>query len=146
MDINRIIVVGRFTKDPELKYTDSGTPVTSFSIANNRSFGSGDKKREIVSFFNCVAWSKLAGVIEQYCVKGQRVGVEGFLQQRSWDDKDGKKRYAVEIVVDNVQFLSEKQNADRDEVVDEGEGIQGSRLPLGTGSGGLRQMDEEIPF
>ena len=105
-DINRVILVGRLTKDPELRYTPNKTSVASFSIANNRSYVVQGEKKEQVSFFNCVAWSKLGEVIAQHCKKGDRIGLEGRLQQRSWQGEDGKKRYEVEVVVENFQFLS----------------------------------------
>ncbi len=105
-DLNKAILVGRLTKDPELRYTQSGTAVCSFSVANNRTYVTGGEKKEQVSYFNCVAWAKTGEIIAEYCKKGQRIGIEGRLQQRSWDDQEGKKRYTVEIVVDNFQFLS----------------------------------------
>ncbi len=105
-DLNKAILIGRLTRDPELRYTQSGTSVCSFSIANNRTYVAGGEKKEQVSFFNCVAWAKTGEVIAEYCKKGQRIGIEGRLQQRSWDDQEGKKRQVVEIVVDNFQFLS----------------------------------------
>jgi single-strand DNA-binding protein len=105
-DLNKTIIIGRLTRDPELRYTQSGTPVCSFSVANNRTYVAGGEKKEQVSFFNCVAWAKTGEVIAEYCKKGQRIGIEGRLQQRSWDDQEGKKRQIVEIVVDNFQFLS----------------------------------------
>jgi single-strand DNA-binding protein len=105
-DLNKAILIGRLTKDPELRYTQGGTSVCSFSIANNRTYVSAGEKKEQVSFFNCVAWAKTGEVIAEYCKKGQRIGIEGRLQQRSWDDQEGKKRQTVEIVVDNFQFLS----------------------------------------
>lgn len=105
-DLNKAMLIGRLTRDPELRYTQSGTSVCSFSIANNRTYVAGGEKKEQVSFFNCVAWAKTGEVIAEYCKKGQRIGIEGRLQQRSWDDQEGKKRQIVEIVVDNFQFLS----------------------------------------
>jgi single-strand DNA-binding protein len=105
-DLNKAILIGRLTRDPELRYTQSGTSVCSFSIANNRTYVAGGEKKETVSYFNCVAWAKTGEVIAEYCKKGQRIGIEGRLQQRSWDDQEGKKRQTVEIVVDNFQFLS----------------------------------------
>jgi len=105
-DINRVIIIGRLTRDPELKYLQSGTAVTRFSIANNKTYKSNNEKKEQVSFFDCIAWSKLAETIVEYCNKGQRIGIEGRLQQRMWEDQEGKKRSAVEIVVDSIQFLS----------------------------------------
>jgi len=107
-DLNRVILIGRLTRDPELRYTSSGTAVSSFSIANNRTYVTNGEKKEQVSYFNCVAWAKTGEVIVQYCKKGQRIGLEGRLQQRSWDDQDGKKRSTVEVVVENFQFLTPK--------------------------------------
>jgi single-strand DNA-binding protein len=110
-DLNKVILVGRLTRDPELKYTQGGTSVCSFSIANNRTYVTAGEKKEQVSFFNCVAWAKTGEVIAEYCKKGKRIGIEGRLQQRSWDDQEGKKRQTVEIVVDNFQFLDPPQSA-----------------------------------
>jgi len=111
-DINKVIIIGRLTRDPELKTTQGGTSVCGFSIASNFSYGSGDAKKETVSFFNCVAWAKSGEIIAQYQHKGDRVCIMGRLQQRSWDDAEGKKRQTVEIVVDGFQFLSQKKSTD----------------------------------
>lgn len=105
-DINRIFLIGRLTKDPDLRYTQGGTSIASFSLANNRTYSAQNEKKEQVSFFNCIAWGKQGEVIAQHCKKGQRIGIEGRLQQRSWQDQSGAKRSTVEIVVENVQFLS----------------------------------------
>ncbi|MFC1670297.1 single-stranded DNA-binding protein [Spirochaetota bacterium] len=107
-DINRVVLIGRLTRDPELRYIQSGTAVANFSIANNRTYVSSGEKKEQASFFNCIAWAKLGEVISEYCKKGQRIGIEGRLQQRSWDDQEGKKRSTVEIVVENFQFLTSR--------------------------------------
>ncbi len=107
-DLNRVILIGRMVRDPELRYTPNGTAVSNFSIANNRAYTSGGEKKEMVSFFNCVAWAKTGEVIVEYCKKGQRIGIEGRLQQRSWEDQDGNKRSTVEVVVENFQFLTPK--------------------------------------
>ena len=109
-DLNRVILIGRLVRDPELRYTQNGTAVASFSIANNRTYSSSGEKKENTSFFNCVAWTKLGELIVQYCKKGQRIGIEGRLQQRSWEGQDGNKRSTVEVVVENFQFLSPKDN------------------------------------
>ena len=108
-DMNKIILIGRLTKNPELKYTSGGTSVCGFSIANNKTFTKDGEKKEQVSFFNCVAWAKTGEVIAEYCKKGNRVAIDGRLQQRSWENSEGKKIYAVEIVVDNIQFLQQKE-------------------------------------
>lgn len=105
-DLNKVILIGRLTRDPETRTTQGGTSVCSFSIANNRTYTTGGEKKEQVSFFNCVAWGKPSEIIAEYMRKGQQIAVEGRLQQRSYDDKDGNKRSVVEIVVDNFQFLS----------------------------------------
>ena len=105
-DLNRVFLVARLTQDPELKQTSTGTNYVRFSVANNKSYvqGSGEKKEE-VSYFNCVAWSKLAEIINQYCHKGKQVALEGRLKQNTWQDNEGKKQYAVDIVVENFQLL-----------------------------------------
>ncbi len=105
-DINKVVLIGRLTRDPEMRYTQNGTAMATFSIANNRVYSVSGEKKEMVSFFNCVVWARAAETIVQYCKKGQRIGIDGRLQQRSWDDKDGNKRSTVEVVVDNFQFLS----------------------------------------
>ena len=105
-DINRIFLIGRLTKDPDLRYTQGGTSIASFSLANNRTYSAQNERKEQVSFFNCIAWGKQGEVIAQHCKKGQRIGIEGRLQQRSWQDQSGAKRSTVEIVVENFQFLS----------------------------------------
>ena len=110
-DLNKIILIGRLVRDPELRYTPSGASVANFSIANNRTYTTSGEKKENTSFFNCIAWSKLGELIVQYCKKGNRVALEGRLQQRSWEDQDGKKRSAVEVVVENVQFLTPRDGA-----------------------------------
>lgn len=107
-DINRVLLIGRMVKDPELKYIPSGTSVTNFSIANNRTYAVAGEKKEMTSYFNCIAWGKQGEIIVQYCKKGHRIAVEGRLQQRSWSDQSGNKRSAVEIVVENFQFLQAK--------------------------------------
>jgi len=107
-DLNRVILVGRLTRDPELRYTPSGMAVASFSLANNRSYSTGGEKKEQVSYFDCVAWSKMGEIITEYCKKGKQIAVEGRLQQRRWDDQEGNKKTKVEIVVENFQFLGGK--------------------------------------
>ena len=111
-DINRVVLIGRMVKDPDLRYTQSGSSVANFSIANTRSYSVSGERKEYTSFFNCIAWGKLGEAIAQYCKKGQRIGLEGRLQQRSWDDQSGQKRSAVEVVVENFQFLTPKQGQD----------------------------------
>jgi single-strand DNA-binding protein len=140
-DLNKAILIGRLTRDPELRYTQSGTSVCSFSIANNRTYVAAGEKKEQVSYFNCVAWAKTGEVIAEYCKKGQRIGIEGRLQQRSYDDKDGNKRQIVEIVVDNFQFLSAPGGVGKEAPMD---------LPSSSGEPSPNTdnpfSDEDIPF
>lgn len=108
-DLNRVILIGRLTRDPEIRYTPAGTAVASFSLANSRTYAVTGEKKEQVSYFDCIAWSKLGEIITEYCKKGHRIAVEGRLQQSRWDDQDGKKRSKVELVIENFQFLTGKE-------------------------------------
>jgi len=111
-DINKVFLIGRITKDPDLRYTQGGTAVVSFSIANNKSYTANNEKKDEVSFFNCVAWAKLAENISKYTGKGDKIALEGRLQQRTWTDKEGIKKSVVEIQAENVQFLNTKKSPD----------------------------------
>lgn len=132
-DLNKVVLIGRLTRKPELKYTNKKTAIANFSLASNRSFKVLDEVKEEVSFFNCVAWSKLGEIIAEHCTKGERIGVEGRLQQRSWDDKEGKKRTAIDVVVDNFQFLTNKQLKDLGKdsfpLVEEGTNVNANGIP-----------------
>ena len=114
-DLNRVILIGRLVRDHEVRYTQSGTAACNFSIVSNYSYAQSGEKKEQASFFNCIAWAKLGETINQYCKKGHRVGVEGRLRQRSWEDQNGNKRSTVEIVVNEVQFLTPKSSGKVDE-------------------------------
>ena len=105
-DLNRVLLVGRLTRDPELRSTNNGTMFCRFSIASNRSYyrKEGDLQED-VGFFECVAWSKLAEIISKYLSKGKRVGVDGSLRWSQWENQEGKKQSKVEIHVENFQFL-----------------------------------------
>lgn len=105
MYINKAILIGNLTRDPEKRALPSGMAVTSFSIATNRVWKDKDgKKQESSDFHNIVVFGRQADTAAQYLKKGQSVYVEGRIQTRSWDDKDGSKKYRTEIVADTVQF------------------------------------------
>lgn len=108
--INRAVVCGRLVRDPELRRTQNGTPVTSFTLAVNRTFKNADGQQE-ADFLNCVAWNKTAEIVDQYCSKGNLVGVEGRLQSRSYQDNQGNNRTVVEIIADQVQFMQSKDSS-----------------------------------
>lgn len=104
MNVNKAIIVGNITRDPELKSLPSGQQVASFSVATNEVFkGSDGQKQERTEFHNIVAWGKTAENIAQYMRKGSQIYIEGKIQTRSWE-KDGEKKYRTEIVALNVQF------------------------------------------
>jgi single-strand DNA-binding protein len=111
-DLNRVILIGRLTRDPEIRYTPAGTAVASFSLANGKTYVVSGEKKEQVSYFDCIAWSNLGEIITEYCKKGHRIAIEGRLQQSRWDDQDGKKRSKVEVVVENFQFLEGKKDGE----------------------------------
>ena len=115
-DINRVILVGRLTRDPELKNTNSGTKLCNFTLASNRTqFVKDGENIDHVGYFDCVAWGKLGEIISKYAVKGQRVGVDGNLHFSSWENADGKKQSRVTINVENFEFLDNKKPGEKTE-------------------------------
>ena len=106
--INRVCLIGRMTRDPELRRTNTGAAVTSFNLAVNRSFQSADGQD--ADFIPCIVWNKIAENVEKYCSKGSLVGVEGRLRSRSYDNAQGQKVFVVEVVCDSVQFLDTKKD------------------------------------
>ena len=110
--INRVVLVGRMTRDPELRRTPQGDAVTSFTLAVNRNYTSRDGQQQ-ADFINCVVWRKPAENVERYCSKGSLVGVEGRIQTRSYDNSQGQKVYVVEVICDSVQFLETRAARER---------------------------------
>ncbi|NLA78090.1 MAG: single-stranded DNA-binding protein [Erysipelothrix sp.] len=102
--VNRVVLVGRLTKDPMLRKTQTGKSVLSFTVAVNRQFSQEDQ----ADFVNCVAWEKTAEFLNNYARKGSLVSVEGRIQSRSYDDKDGRRVYVQEVVSENVQLLESR--------------------------------------
>jgi single-strand DNA-binding protein len=105
--MNKVVLIGRLTKDPDLRYTPSNIPSATFSIAVNRPFQNQSGVRE-ADFINIVVWRKQAENVKKYITKGSLVAIDGRIQTRTYDDKDGKKVYVTEVVADNVQFLESK--------------------------------------
>ena len=110
--INRVVLVGRMTRDPELRRTPQGDVVTSFTLAVNRNYTSRGGQQQ-ADFINCVVWRKPAENVERYCSKGSLVGVEGRIQTRSYDNSQGQKVYVVEVICDSVQFLETRAARER---------------------------------
>lgn len=154
MDINRATIVGRLTRDPEVRTTPSGVNVTSFGVATNFVWtDAAGAKKQSVEFHNVVAWRKLGEIAAQYLHKGSRVLIEGRLQTRNWEGQDGSKRNRTEIVADNLIMLDSKASAPlaaapAEEVVTE----EPARPP--SAKGGLKEnlsgqeeiSVEDIPF
>ncbi len=109
--LNKVMVIGHLGKDPEMRYTPSGRPVTTFTVAVSRSWNSADGERHSeTEWFNIVAWGNLAEICKQYLSKGQQVYVEGRLQTRHWDDKEGQKHTSVEIVANEMMMLGDRRD------------------------------------
>ena len=137
--MNRIILLGRLVKDPDVKVTTSGKTVCTFTLAVDRPFSGKDGKRE-ADFINIQTWNKTAELIGNYVSKGQRLLVDGRLQIRSYDGKDGQKHYATEVVADRVEFIERKEKTSQNGNLEGQEGFSGM------GQDVTSQFDEEIPF
>ena len=111
--MNTAILLGRLTKDPELRNTQSGAAVASFTVAVDRKFKDASGKRQ-TDFLPCIAWKQTAEFVQKYLKKGSMIGVVGNIQTRSYDGQDGQKRYVTEIVVDEVHFAGEKREQNDD--------------------------------
>ena len=108
--LNHIIIMGRLTRDPELRRTGSGVAVTSFTVAVDRDFGNRETGEKETDFIDCVAWRQTGEFVSKYFTKGSMIVVSGRLQIRSWTDKDGNKRRTAEVVADNVYFGESKRS------------------------------------
>jgi single-strand DNA-binding protein len=118
--LNKVMIIGRLGRDPEMRYTPSGRPVTTFSVATTRNWStSNGEKRTETEWFNVVAWSNLAEICNQYLVKGQQVYIEGRLQTRHWEDDEGKHHSSVEIVANEMIMLGNRQTLDNESEKDE---------------------------
>ena len=153
--LNKVMLIGNLTRDPELRYIPSGQPVASFTIAVNRTYNSqsGEKKEE-VSFVRVVVWAKLAEITNEYLKKGSPVFVEGRLQSRSWEAQDGSKRSTIEVVAQNIQFLGRPSGSREtapptpsadDSIFEEPAGAGASAKSISVSKDELKP-DDEIPF
>jgi len=129
--LNRVILIGRLTKDPELRYTPNGIAVASFTLAVNRPFNNQQGEQE-ADFIPIVVWRKQAENCANYIGKGSLVAVEGRIQTRTYDGKDGQRRYVTEVIADNVRFLDKRGSTSAQDF-----SSVGSEVDL---------ADEEIPF
>ena len=108
--LNHIVIMGRLTRDPELRRTGSGIAVTSFTVAVDRDFGKNENGEKETDFIDCVAWRQTGEFVSKYFTKGRMIVVSGRLQIRSWNDKDGNKRRTAEVVADNCYFGDSKRD------------------------------------
>jgi single-strand DNA-binding protein len=152
--LNKVMLIGNLTRDPNLRYTPNSTAVASFGIATNRSWtpADGGDKQERVDFHNVVAWSKLAEICGQLLHKGDKVYVEGRLQTRDWKTESGELRKVTEIVIDNMMLLSSSRGYGKSN-----EGEEGASMPSEDGSSSPAQampaeaetvedVSDDIPF
>lgn len=109
--LNKVMIIGHLGREPEMRYTPSGRPVTTFTVATSRSWNTVDGERHTeTEWFNIVAWSNLAEICKQYLTKGQQVYIEGRLQTRRWEDKEGGKHSSVEVVASEMMMLGDRKD------------------------------------
>lgn len=141
MGVNKAILIGNLGKDPELKYTASGRAVTTFTLATTERWTNQEgQKQEQTIWHNIVAWGRPAEIMNEYLAKGRQVYIEGKIVNRSYDDKDGNKRYISEVVVQNFQFIGGGRDSGSS---------GGDRASVGEDSGapeGAAPADDDLPF
>ena len=156
--MNKVFLIGRLTRDPELRYTGSNVPVATFSLAVNRNFTNQAGERE-ADFINIVVWRKQAENVKNYLSQGSQVAVDGRIQTRSYDDQEGNKRYVTEVVADNVEFLGSKSSGGNQSSGDakeptpydfdkapETKGTDVESNPFADFGSSIEISDDELPF
>jgi single-strand DNA-binding protein len=136
--LNKVMIIGHLGRDPEMRYTPSGRPVTTYSVATSRSWNTSDgERRSDTEWFNVVAWGSLAEICKQYLVKGQQVYIEGRLQTRRWEDDDGNKRTTVEIVAKEMIMLGDRKKKSDQETEEDATEFE---------TNGFDTEEDEFPF
>ena len=148
--VNKVILVGRLGKDPELKYTPSGTPVAKFTLATDEVFKdrAGEQQRR-TEWHTIVAWNKLAEICGEYLVKGKQVYIEGSIRSRQWEDQSGNKRTAYEIIARDMRMLGSRADSERAGAVAPGRATTAAAPEMDSPpppSGPPEITDEDIPF
>jgi single-strand DNA-binding protein len=154
--LNRVILIGRLTRDPELRYTPSGVAVTQFSLAVDRQFTNQQGQRE-ADFINIVTWRQLAETCANYLRKGRLTAVEGRIQIRNYENNEGKKVYVTEVVADNVRFLESSGSNQREESssskqrddasgYNRNSGTRGNQDPFSDDGKPIDISDDDLPF
>ena len=135
--MNKVILVGRLARDPELRATQTGATVTSFTVACDRNFGKDNERQ--ADFINCVAWNKTAEFVNQYFKKGMRIALDGRIQTRSYDDQKGNKRYITEVIAEGVEFAQSKNEGG-------GQAVPANIEPNADVSGFIPLDEEDLDF
>lgn len=148
--LNRVVLVGRLTKDPEFRTTPNGVSVATFTLAVNRTFTNAQEERE-ADFINCVTFRKQADNVNNYLSKGSLVGVDGRVQSRSYENQEGKRVFVTEVVCDSVQFLEPKNNNQSNNQPQQQNGqTQSGNNPFENGmqnaNGPIDISDDDLPF
>ena len=139
--VNKVILVGNLGKDPEVRYLDGGVAVANFPLATSESYKDKSGNRiDQTEWHNVVLWRGLAEITEKYLKKGSQVYIEGKIRSRSWDDKEGIKRYTTEIVADNMTMIGSRRDNNPDQ------GAQDSGKPDGSSFGGSSSQENDLPF
>jgi single-strand DNA-binding protein len=137
--LNKVMIIGNLGRDPEMRYTPSGRPVTTFTVATSRSWNTADgEKHNDTEWFNVVTWGNLAEICKQYLSKGQQVYIEGRLQTRHWEDKEGVKHSAVEVVAMEMMMLGDRRESNHVPTGDEAVASENPEGPSGN--------EDEFPF
>lgn len=152
--MNKAILIGRLTRDQEIRYTQSGTAVATFSLAVDRPYAHKEKaeqNQQTADFIPIIAWRKLAEIVGNNLTKGRRIMVEGRIQVRSYNAQDGSKRYMTEVIADNIEFLDSKKGSNPGGHITEGFGQTTGSVSGGNSAPEQMQFgpavkDEEIPF
>ncbi len=149
--MNQIVLMGRLTRDPELRHTQTGTPVSSFTLAVDRGFTSKESGERQTDFIDIVAWRNTAEFVSKYFVKGQMAAVVGRLQIRDWTDKEGNKRRSAEVIADNIYFTDSKKSRESDTGYNyqqqKGDLPGGYQTPVtGSDFAELEDDDGDLPF
>ena len=144
--INNVVLVGRLTKDPDLRYTSNGTAVATFTVAVDRNFTNAQGSRD-ADFINCVIWRKQAETFANYTHKGSLIGIEGRIQTRNYEGADGKRVYVTEVLVENFSFLDSKKSDNSSADIFSGTTVKDQNLnPFKIQNNESNVLDEDLPF
>ena len=146
MSFNKIIVVGNLGRDPELRYTPQGTPVTSFSLATNERETRGGGKQDVTTWFDVTLFGRQAEVASQYLAKGKQVYIEGRFRSEEWTDRDGNKRVTNKIKGSDMQLIDRVQGGEQSMSAAAGASASGAQSADAGEAGGPGEGDEDIPF